>query len=216
MRSRGAAPNALAAVVCAYAEKVLPDILAGKSPPPCGPDGNEARTRYRGLLESVVSLLHDDATFHVSFLCCLLRAAIILEAPVTCRKELEKRFSAVLDQASVGDLLSVTLDYGRERVADVDSVRRIVAGFVEREGRSGVLYGGGAATCSAAMQKVARTVDAFVGEIATDERLSVSKFAGIAGVVPKSARRFDDDLYRGVDIYLKVSHRRRDNNGNPV
>uniref|UniRef100_A0A1D1YD75 Root phototropism protein 2 n=1 Tax=Anthurium amnicola TaxID=1678845 RepID=A0A1D1YD75_9ARAE len=206
MRSRGAAPKALATAVSAYAEKLLPDIISGRAPPPAaGPGGDEAaRTRQRGLLESVVSLLPDDAPFHVSFLCCLLRAAVFLKSSSSCRGKLEKRVSAALNQASVGDLLSVTLDCGGERVADVETVRRIVAGFVEREGRGGVLYGGGAVCCSAAMQKVARTVDAFVGEIATDQDLGVSKFAGIAAVVPKSARRFDDDLYCAVDIYLKA------------
>ncbi|KAJ0960068.1 hypothetical protein J5N97_000152 [Dioscorea zingiberensis] len=34
---------------------------------------------------------------------------------------------------------------------------------------------------------------------------AVSKFAAIAGALPKAARRFDDDLYRAVDLYLKLS-----------
>lgn len=54
------------------------------------------------------------------------------------------------------------------------------------------------------MQEVTKTVDAFIGEIASDVELGVSKFAGVAGALPKSARRFDDDLYRAVDIYLKA------------
>lgn len=86
---------------------------------------------------------------------------------------------------------------------NLDSVRRIVAGFAEEEG--GGLFRGGAACCSATVQRVAKAVDAFVGEIAADEELSVSNFAGVASALPKSARRFDDDIYRAVDTYLKVS-----------
>ncbi|KAJ8503661.1 hypothetical protein OPV22_004547 [Ensete ventricosum] len=200
MKSRGAAPKSLAAAVVVYAEKSLAELLPLSSGAPASNQSGDARIRQRGLLESLVHVLppHPDAPLPVGFICCLLRAALFLEASAACRRELEQRASASLDQATVADLLTVSLDYAGQRIVDLDSARRIVASFAEREA------GGGVACCSAAVQKVARTVDSFVGEIATDEELSVSKFAGIAGALPKSARRFDDDLYRAVDIYLKA------------
>ncbi|RWV79189.1 hypothetical protein GW17_00059727, partial [Ensete ventricosum] len=200
MKSRGAAPKSLAAAVVVYAEKSLAELLPLSSGAPASNQSGDARIRQRGLLESLVHVLppHPDAPLPVGFICCLLRAALFLEASAACRRELEQRASASLDQATVADLLTVSLDYAGQRIVDLDSARRIVASFAEREA------GGGVACCSAAVQKVARTVDSFVGEIATDEELSVSKFAGIAGALPKSARRFDDDLYRAVDIYLKI------------
>ncbi|THU56805.1 hypothetical protein C4D60_Mb11t21070 [Musa balbisiana] len=209
MKSRGADPKSLAAAVVVYAEKFLPHLRhpsSGTSAPAGGNDG----TRERSLLESVVSILLPDcdAPLPVGFIFYLLRAAIFLEASEGCRRELERRASACLDQATVADLLTITLDYAGERVVDLETARRIVAGFAEREagGGGGAVYKGdsGAACCSAAVQKVARTVDSFVGKIASDEELSVSKFTGIAGALPKSARRFDDDLYRAVDVYLKA------------
>ncbi|URE07559.1 NPH3 family [Musa troglodytarum] len=210
MKSRGAAPKSLAAAVVVYAEKSLAELLPLSSGAPAPNHSGDARIRLRGPLESLVHVLppHPDAPLPVGFICCLLRAALFLEASAACRRELEQRASASLDQATVADLLTVSLDFAGERIVDLDSARRIVASFAEREARGGggALYGrgGGVACCSAAVQKVARTVDGFVGEIATDEELSVSKFAGIAGALPKSARRFDDDLYRAVDIYLKA------------
>ncbi|CAL9163881.1 unnamed protein product [Musa hybrid cultivar] len=210
MKSRGVAPKSLAAAVVVYAEKSLAELLPLSSGAPASNHGGDARIRQCGLLESLVHVLppHPDAPLPVGFICCLLRAALFVEASAACRHELEQRASASLEQATVADLLTVSLDYFGERIVDLDSARRIVASFAEREagGGGGALYGGGGgvACCSAAVQKVARTVDGFVGEIATDEELSVSKFAGIAGALPKSARRFDDDLYRAVDIYLKA------------
>nr|GMD71207.1 root phototropism protein 2 [Ipomoea batatas] len=53
-------------------------------------------------------------------------------------------------------------------------------------------------------KRVAKTVDAYLGEIATHVELSISKFNGIANLVPKGARKVDDDLYRAIDIYLKA------------
>ncbi|KAK1312635.1 Root phototropism protein 2 [Acorus calamus] len=194
IKSLGAAPHSISTAVSAFADHHLP--LPSSS--------SDRRTH----LETIVSLLptpDDAAPLPVGFLCTLLRASATVGSPAAVRSELERRVSADLDQASVGDLLAIALDPTGERVTDLEAVRRVVSGFVEREKRSslgGLLYGDGA--CSAAMQRVARTVDAFVGEVATDEELSVSGFASVAGALPKSARRVDDDLYRAVDIYLKA------------
>ncbi|RZR84260.1 hypothetical protein BHM03_00011044, partial [Ensete ventricosum] len=142
MKSRGADPKYLAAAVVVYAEKFLPHLLhpsAGASAPAGGND----RTRQRSLLESVVSVLLPDcdAPLPVGFIFYLLRAAIFLEASEGCRRELEQRASACLDQATVADLLTITLDYASERVVDLETARRIVACFAEREAGGG----GGAA-----------------------------------------------------------------------
>ncbi|KAK1264804.1 Root phototropism protein 2 [Acorus gramineus] len=194
IKSLGATPHSLSTALSAFADHhlLLPSSASDR----------------RTLLETIVSLLPTPANaapLPVGFLCTLLRASATVGSPDAVRSELERRVSADLDQASVGDLLAIALDPTGERVADLEAVRRVVSGFMERERRSslgGLLYGEGA--CSAAMQRVARTVDAFVGEVATDEELSVSGFASVAGALPKSARRVDDDLYRAVDIYLKA------------
>ncbi|XP_078437078.1 root phototropism protein 2-like isoform X2 [Wolffia australiana] len=190
-QARGADNETVVVAVCAYAEKKLPEILAGKPPP--------ATEEARRHVSAIVSLLPATSALHVGFLCCLLRAAVFLHAPESCRGELERRVSDRLDQATVNDLLTVALDYGGDRVADLGAVRRVVAGFVEREAHGGAIYGG-----AGAMQQVAKTVDGFVGEIAADENVTVGEFSAVAGVIPKTARQFDDDLYRAVDIYLKA------------
>ncbi|CAL1351980.1 unnamed protein product [Linum trigynum] len=58
----------------------------------------------------------------------------------------------------------------------------------------GVFYGGDFTEFySTATQKVAKTVDAYLGEIATHAGLTISKSNGIAVLVPKAARKVDDD-----------------------
>ncbi|WOL16635.1 hypothetical protein Cni_G25423 [Canna indica] len=211
MKSRGAAPKSLAAAIVAYAEKSLPDLLPLSVHASASDAGDDLRAKQRGLLGSLVSVLpaDRDAPIPVGFICCLLRAAIFIEASAACRRELERRASASLDQATVADLLTITLDYAGERVADLDSVPRIVADFSERDASGGdeAVFegsGDGGACYSSAVQKVARTVDSLMGEIAMHEELSVSKFTAIGGALPKSSRRLDDDLYRAIDIYLKA------------
>lgn len=115
------------------------------------------------------------------------------------------RISAVLDHVTVDDLMILTVSYDGGRLLDLESVRRILAGFVEKENSVGVFSGGLGEVCSAAMQRVAKTVDVYLGEIGGYGELSISQFNGIANLVPKAARKTDDDLYRATDIFLKVT-----------
>lgn len=199
MKARGATPKTLSTSVAVYAGKSLPELLplsssCGRGPSPAASSAGTDRSTQRNFIESFIAILptDQDTPLPVGFLCCLLRAAIFLNSSAASRRDLERRISTSLDQVAVGDLMAIAFDYSGQRLADLDSIRRIVTGFAERE------------VAGAVAQRTARVVDAFVAEIATEEDLPVSKFAGIAGALPKSSRRFDDDLYRAVDIYLKV------------
>ena len=209
MRQRGAKPLIIASALITYAERSLRDLVrdhSGKGVNSLDLDESDVRIRQREILESIVTLLPSEkAAFPINFLCCLLRSAIFLKASTNCKNELEKRLSIILERATVDDLLVLSFTYDGERLFDLDSVRRIIAGFVEKEKNMAVFNAGDfREVCSTAMHRVAKTVDAYLGEIATSVELSISKFNGIANLVPKGARKVDDDLYRAIDIFLKV------------
>ncbi|KDP45678.1 hypothetical protein JCGZ_17285 [Jatropha curcas] len=210
MRQRGAKPLTLASVLITYAERNLRDLVrdhTGKGmKSSLDSDDSDVRSSQRELLQSIVSLLPSEkAAFPINFLCCLLRSAIFLNASSSCKNELEKRISAILEHVTVDDLLVLSFTYDGERLFDLDSVRRIISGFVEKEKTMAVFSSGDFKdTCSTAIQRVAKTIDAYLGEIATYGEVGISKFNGIAILVPKGARKVDDDLYRAIDIYLKA------------
>lgn len=212
MKSRGAKSLIVASAIITYAEKSLWDLVRDHSGNGIkknitdDDDDSDVRIRQRDLLESIITLLPSEkAAFPINFLCCLLRAAIFLRASSGCKNELEKRISAILEHVTVDDLLVVSFTYDGEKLFDLESVRKIISGFVEKEKSVGVFNGGDfREVSSTAMQRVAKTVDAYLGEIATYPDLTISKFNGIAILVPKGARKVDDDLYRAIDIYLKV------------
>lgn len=209
MKQRGAKSLTLASAIITYTERALRDLVrdhTGNGTKSSCFDDPDIRTQQRELLQSIVSLLPSEkAAFPINFLCCLLRSAIYLKASTNCKNELEKRISVILEHVTVDDLLVLSFTYDGERLFDLDSVRRILSGFVEKEKSMAVFNGGDfRETCSTAMQRVAKTVDAYLGEIATYSDLSISKFNGIANIVPKGARKVDDDLYRAIDIYLKT------------
>lgn len=206
MKSRGAKASTLSAALITYAERSLRDLLRDHSGTAPIDDSDTSRTKQRELLESIVCLLPPDkAAFPINFLCCLLRSAIYLKTSMGCKNEVEKRISMVLEHLSVDDLLAMSFTYDGERLVELESIRRIILGFVEREKSVAVFNAGDLKeVCSVSLQRVGKTVDAYLGEIATYTQLSISKFNGIANTIPKFARKVDDDLYRAIDIYLKV------------
>ena len=209
MKQRGAKSFTIASALITYTERSLRDLVrdhSGNGTKISDQSNPKLRIQQRELLNSIVSLLPSEkAAFPIHFLCCLLRSAIFLKASSSCKSELEKRISAILEHVTVDNLLVLSFTYDGERLFDLDSVRKIVSGFVEKEKTMAVFsVGDFRETCSSSMHRVSKTVDAYLGEIATYDELSISKFNGIANLVPKGARKADDDLYRAVDIYLKV------------
>lgn len=211
MKSRGAKTLTISSAIITYVEKSLRDLVRDHSGNgikfSSNPTNSELRIRQGEILESIISLFPSEKTaFPINFLCSLLRCAIYLKASITCKNELEKRISAILEHVTLDDLLVLSFTYDGESLFDLESVRKVISGFVTKEKSVDVFNGGNfKEVCSASMQRVAKTVDSYLGEIATYAALSISKFNGIANLVPKEARRNDDDLYRAIDIYLKVS-----------
>ncbi|CAF2122258.1 hypothetical protein BRARA_C01564 [Brassica rapa] len=203
MKQRGLKPSSLASAIITYTERSLRDLVrdhSGRGVKFSDPENNdsEERTQQRHLVESIVSLLPSDkGLFPINFLCSLLRCAVFLNTSLASKNEVEKRISAVLEHVTVDDLLVPSFTYDGERLLDLDSVRRIISAFVEKEKSKKGL-------CSVSLQRVAKNVDSYLAEIATCLELTVSKFNAIANLVPKSARKSEDDLYRAVDIFLKA------------
>ncbi|KAK3039873.1 hypothetical protein RJ639_028266 [Escallonia herrerae] len=209
MKARGAKALTLASAIITFAERSLPDLIrdqSGSGTISSGPNESDTRAAQRQLLESIVTILPTErAAFPISFLCYILRTAIFLGASSACKSELEKRIAIILEHVTVDDLLVLSFTYDGERLFDLESVRKIISGFVEKEKSVAVFNGGDfREVSSAAMLRVTKTVDAYLGEIATYAELSISKFNGIANLPPKMARKVDDDLYRAIDIYLKA------------
>lgn len=52
--------------------------------------------------------------------------------------------------------------------------------------------------------KVGKLIDGYLSEIARDPNLPLAKFVTLAETIPTFARPVHDDLYKAIDIYLKV------------
>lgn len=144
----------------------------------------------------------------VSFLSMLLRAAKNLETTVACQLDLEKRMGLQLAQAVLDDLLIPSYSFTGDTLLDVDTVQRIMMNYLEcHMDRNHLSFNADDEYVSpppSDMERVGKLMENYLAEIATDRNLSVSKFIGIAELIPEQSRITEDGMYRAVDIYLKV------------
>ncbi|PWA42648.1 phototropic-responsive NPH3 family protein [Artemisia annua] len=208
MKSRGAEPLTITGAITTYAKRWFPDFFHENGVKSMiSDDSTKSRATQREVLDTIVSLLpveNQESLFSTNFLCRMLNTAIFLENEENCKKQLEKRISATLDHVTVNDLLILSYTFDGE-LCDLVSVRRIVNGFMEKDKSVPVFNSGNLNQApSPAMLWVVKTVDEYLNEIAKATELSISKFNGIANLVPKNVRQVDDDLYRAIDIYLQA------------
>ncbi|XWS69081.1 hypothetical protein CRYUN_Cryun04dG0149000 [Craigia yunnanensis] len=191
----------------------------------------EVTSKHRLLLESLVSLLPSGkGAVSCSFLLKLLKAANILNASSSSKMELARRVALQLEEARVSDLLIPTLPHSSDTLYDVDIVLTILEQFMlqgqspptspprsklglERRRRSRSTENidfefqesrRSSSASHSSKLKVAKIVDGYLQEIARDINLPLSKFIAIAETIPDFSRLDHDDLYRAIDIYLKV------------
>ncbi|GLU20108.1 hypothetical protein SLE2022_363230 [Rubroshorea leprosula] len=206
MMSRGFKQYALGPILMLYAQKSLRGLETfGKGRKKIEPSEEHEK---RVILETIVSLLpRERNAMSVSFLSMLLRAAIYLETTVACRLDLEKRMALQLGQAVLDDLLIPSYSFTGDTLFDVDTVQRIMMNYIEHETEGNHL---GYKTddeyislCSD-MERVGRLMENYLAEIASDRNLSISRFIGLAELIPEQSRVTEDGMYRAIDIYLKA------------
>ncbi|WCJ31365.1 Phototropic-responsive NPH3 family protein [Euphorbia peplus] len=208
MMSRGFKQYSLGPILMLYAQKSLRGLeMVGK-----GRKKIEVQLEHekRVVLETIVSLLpRERNVLSVSFLSMLLRAAIYLETTVACRLDLEKRMALQLGQAVLDDLLIPSYTFTGDTLFDVDTVQRIMGNYLEYEVEE-VRFGYQAdhdefvSPPPNDMERVAKLMENYIAEIASDRNLTVVRFIGLAELIPEQSRITEDGIYRAIDIFLKA------------
>ncbi|CAM0875901.1 unnamed protein product [Alopecurus aequalis] len=170
-------------------------------------------TKRRVVLENIIFLLPTEkGSVSCGFLLKLLRAACLLESGESYRDNLVKRIGVQLDGASVADLL-IPPSGDENFLYNVDLIMAIVEQFMSHHGENGkisfedddeiVEVENFASVSSTSKLAVAKLIDEYLGEIAKDPNLPVSKFIELAEMVSASSRQTHDGLYHAIDMYLK-------------
>jgi hypothetical protein len=216
MRSRGMRPESLAGAIMYYSKKHLPGLGRWQ-----GGQGGTTRTvasfsltpasatvDQKVLLESIEKLLpQKKGKYFCRFLLGLLRVASILNASQTCKESLERRIGMQLELATLDSLL-IPAYADSDALYNTDCIEHIVHHFVRTESNLAAFSPSSldpqASSSSESLRKVAKLVDSYIGEIASDVNLKPEKLRALAQALPESSRSLHDGLYRALDIYFKV------------
>ncbi|XP_074369194.1 BTB/POZ domain-containing protein At5g03250-like [Apium graveolens] len=216
----GMKPENIAGSLVVYARKYIPlmnrqfSFKDANSAKPGNNVSTPSEADQRALLEELVELLPcQKGVMQTKFLVRLLRVAMLLQASLSCRENLEKRVGVQLDQASLDDLLIPNLGYSVETLYDIDCFQRILDYFLSTEQISSAPYSPNvvdenqlveSSDSLTAITVVANLVDGYLADVAPDVNFKLSKFQSLGSAVPDYARPLSDGIYRAVDIYLKA------------
>ncbi|KAL6988217.1 hypothetical protein U1Q18_013965 [Sarracenia purpurea var. burkii] len=210
MGRTGVRSDSIVASLMHYAQVSLKGIDKQQIRNPARTNPGAIENGQRAIVETLVSLLPTEkgSSIPLSFLFGMLRMAIMVDAALACRLEIERRISFRLEMVSLDDLLIPSIQAG-DSLFDVDTVHRILVHFlhrIEEEENDDCGYESEdiGSPSHGSVLKVGRLVDAYLAEIAPDPYLSLQAFIAMVEILPDYARVVDDGLYRAVDIYLKA------------
>ncbi|XP_057480915.1 BTB/POZ domain-containing protein At3g44820-like isoform X1 [Actinidia eriantha] len=214
MEARGIRHANLAGAIMYYASKYLPGLGRWQG-------GRSTKTRtvasfsmtpaavdQKVLLESIVKLLPaKKGKSFCRFVLGLLRVALILGVNDTCQDSLERRIGMQLDYATLDNLLIPSYS-DSDTLYNTDCVERIIHHFTTL-GSSAVSFSPSPfdlepSPSSGPLKKVAKLVDNYIAEVASDVNLKPGKIRVLAEALPDSSRSLHDGLYRAFDIYFKA------------
>ncbi|XP_016437067.2 BTB/POZ domain-containing protein At3g44820-like isoform X2 [Nicotiana tabacum] len=215
MEARGIRHENLAGAMMYYCRKYLPGLgrwqsgQSGKTRTVASFSMTPAAVDQKVLLESVVKLLPElKGKSFCRFLLGLLRVALILGVNHTCQDSLERRIGMQLDLASLDGLLIPSYS-DSDTLYHTDCVERMIHHFISSE--PGVAttpapssFEIGTSPSSDPLRRVAKLVDSYIAEVASDVNLKPGKIRSLAEALPESSRSLHDGLYRAIDIYFKA------------
>ncbi|KAK1296373.1 BTB/POZ domain-containing protein [Acorus calamus] len=193
-------PGLIGEALHVYAYKNLPE------PPNADRMEEEALAKHRRMLESIVSMIPSEpGSVSGRFLLRLLKVARYMEASPSTKAELVRRSGRQLDEATVSELLFPADPSSAGRPFNVDLVGEILESFMVRfRHRMGVPMGQEDREAMVkSMSRVARLIDLYLQEIASDPSVPSSKIFDLVEACPEFARQEHDHLYRAIDAYLK-------------
>ncbi|CAO2813219.1 unnamed protein product [Amaranthus hypochondriacus] len=210
MQARGIRPESIAGAIMYYARKFLPGLerwQGGKTRAVARFSLTPVSVDQKTLLETIATLLPEKKSrSYCRFLLGILRTALILDVSEACKDCLEKRVGMQLEFSSLDGLLIPTYK-DCDTLYDTDCVQRIVQHFVSSQSVpvfSPCSPDTEISPSSEPLRKVAKLVDDYIAEVASDVNLKPDKVRALAEALPEDSRSFHDGLYRALDIYFKA------------
>lgn len=194
-------PQLIGEALHVYACRWIPEIAGDDEASTSRLDDSD---RKRRLLETVVSLIPAErGSVSVRFLLRLLSVANVVSASPATKAELLRVVGLQLEEATLSDLLQLPARSAGGSSYDVELIQMVLESFLrqwkrqvpadERESMNSV-------------RKIGKLIDSYLQVVARDAGLPAQKMASLAEALPGIARPDHDDLYKAINVYLKVSY----------
>lgn len=214
MEAKGISLENLARAIMYYCKKYLPGLgrwkggQSGLSRTVASFSMTPANVNQNALLKSVIKLLPEKkGKSFCRFLLGLLRVALILGVNHTCQNSLERRIGVQLDLATLDGLLIPSYS-DSDTLYNTDCVERMIRHFVSSEPSVASVSPSSVdldtSPGSGRFKRVAKLVDNYIAEVASDVNLKPGKLRTLAEALPDSSRSLHDGLYRALDVYFKA------------
>lgn len=164
----------------------------------------ESVDKNRRILETVVSMIPAErGSVSVGFLLRLLSIANYLGVSAVTKTELRRRASLQLDEATVNDLLFPSLVTSDQHYFDIELVMSVLESYLVLWRRQSPAPNENSQSLRS-IRKVAKLIDTYLQAVARDANMPVFKVVSLAESLPDIARGDHDDLYKFINIFLKV------------
>lgn len=146
---------------------------------------------HRVTAENIIRMIPAEAnSISCNFLLHLFKIGLVLQVNSGLLNQLERRIAFGIENCKATDLLirnSLTL-------FDVDVVTKVVQTYVSSA----------SSNLQSKISVVGRLMDEYLMLVARDVNLPATSFQLLIEALPRSARSCNDNLYRAIDMYLKV------------
>lgn len=148
----------------------------------------------RVTIRNLIALLpDDDDSVSYNFMLHLFKLGQVVKLDSELLKKLEKRLAAMLANCDASELLVKNYRYG-DASHDVGIVCKVVGAYVSLHSVKPLTT----------LHDVGRLIDEYLTLVARDDNLPTIVFQSLIEALPKSCRMCHNNLYRAIDMYLKV------------
>lgn len=193
-------PQLIGEALHVYACCWLPDST--QSTPNESTSEKDSPDRKQRVLETIVSLIPlDKGSVSIKFLVRLLSIGNVLGVSPVTRAELLRLSGLQLEEATVDDLLILSLSPSDQTSYDVELVKSVLESFLRQWKRQTHVIDREALRSICIVGKL---IDTYLQVVAKDANVPVHQVASLAETLPGIARPDHDDLYKAINFYLKV------------
>lgn len=191
-------PQLIGEALHVYACRWLPEMAPSRSAENYPADHLEQPVdRKQQILEMVVSMIPPETgSVSIGFLLRLLRIANLLGVSPATKAELVRKSGQQFEEATLNELMHPSDHHSY----DIDLVRAMLESFLRQHWRRKSEERRSARS----IVKVGKLIDSYLQVVARDINMPVQKVVSLAAAVPEIARPEHDELYKAIDIFLRV------------